>query len=54
MAELEYGNADAEQLRSLSGARFSGFLAYRALIPSTKLSIISPQHKILTVARESR
>ena len=48
LAESEHKNADAEQLRSLSELRFSGFLAYRALIPSTKLSSISPQHKVLS------
>jgi len=48
-AESEHRNADAEQLRNLSEPRFSGFFAYRALIPSARLSSISPQHKGLSL-----
>ena len=48
LAESEHRNADAEQLRSLSEPRFSGFFAYRALIPSERLSSISPHHKGLS------
>jgi len=49
-AESEHRNIDATQLRSLSEPRFSGFFAYRALIPSARLSGISPQHKALSSA----
>ena len=48
LEESEHRKADAEQLRSLSEPRFSGFFAYRALIPSARLSSISPQHRGLS------
>ena len=48
LAESEHRNIDAEKLRSLSEPHFSGCFAYRALIPSTRLASISPQHKAIS------
>jgi salicylate hydroxylase len=47
-AELQHRNADAAELRNLSGLRFSGVFAYRTLIPASRLSSINPQHRVFS------
>jgi len=47
-AESQHRNSDAAELRNLCEPRFSGFFAYRTLIPAEKLSSISPQHGSLS------
>lgn len=44
-ATFQHRNADAAELRNLSEPRFSGVFVYRALIPSERLSSVSPQHR---------
>ncbi len=47
-AESQHQNADAVNLRDLSEPQFSGFFAYRTLIPVERLSSISSQHRALS------
>jgi salicylate hydroxylase len=47
-AESQQRNADAAELRNLSEPHFSGFFCNRALIPTERLSSISPQHRALS------
>lgn len=49
-AESQHRNADALELRNLCELRFSGVLAYRALIPAARLSSISPHHRVFSSA----
>ena len=53
-AESQHRNFDAAKLRSLGEPRFSGFVAYRTLIPAERLSNISPQHRALSSAVQVR
>jgi salicylate hydroxylase len=47
-AESQHQEADAVNLRNLSEPQFSGFFAYRTLIPVERLSNISSQHRALS------
>ena len=47
-AESQHRNSDAIELRNLCEPRFSGFFAYRTLIPVEMLSSISPQHRSIS------
>ena len=47
-AESQHRKSDAAKLRNLHEPRFSGFIAYRALIPAARLSSLSPQHRALS------
>jgi salicylate hydroxylase len=46
--EVQSWDNEAAELRSLIDPRFSGVLSYRALIPSERLSKISPQHSVFS------
>ena len=47
-AESQHQISEAARLRNLCESRFSGFIAYRALIPAARLSSLSPQHRALS------
>ena len=47
-AESQHRISEAARLRNLCESRFSGFIAYRALIPAARLSSLSPQHRALS------
>ena len=53
-AESQHRNSDAAKLRNLREPRFSGFIAYRVVIPAARLSSLSPQHRALSSAVQVR
>jgi salicylate hydroxylase len=53
-AESQHRNADAAELRGMSKPRFSGVFSYRTLIPTERLSSISPQHRVFSSAIQVR
>jgi salicylate hydroxylase len=53
-AQSQHRNADAAELCNMGELRFSSFFAYRMLrlIPTVRLSSISPQHRVFSSAMQ--
>jgi len=51
-AQSQHRNADAAELHNTGELCFSGFFAYRTLIPTARLSSISPQHRVFSSATQ--